>query len=120
MVAAARYRPTSLSKSVADLLLDDLWDELQRGQIYECSLRSKTWQMDGLQEGQNIYIDPRPAILETLLHELLHRRKPRWGERRVAREARRLSVAMDESTKQHWWRGYRRIKKPSKPVEVVD
>lgn len=103
-----------------DDLLSELFDELKRGQIYECSLRSKTWQMDGLQEGQNIYIDPRPAILETLLHELLHRRKPRWGERRVATEARKLSVAMDETTKRHWWLGYRRIKKLRKPVEVVD
>lgn len=104
--------------TISDLaLLDDLWDELQRGKVYECSLRATTWQPDGLQDGDNIYIDPRPAILETLCHELLHRRKPRLGERAVTKAARRLAVGMDEATKAKWWRGYQRIKRKGRPVE---
>jgi hypothetical protein len=99
-------------------LLDDLSDELKRGRIYECSLRATTWQPDGLQDGENIYIDPRPAILETLVHELLHRRKPRWGERKVTATARALVVRMDEATKARWWRAYNRTKRASRPVEV--
>lgn len=100
-------------------LLDDLWDEMSRGRIYECSLRAQREQVDGLSSGQDIFIDPRPAILETLVHELLHRRKPRWSEARVSREARRLAVSMDDATKARWWRQYRRVKKPSPPV-IVD
>jgi hypothetical protein len=101
-------------------MLDDLYDELQRGRVFECSLRDggKGFQIDGLQDGQDIYIDPRPAILETLLHELTHRRKPRWGERRVTHEARRLAVRMDEATKARWWRAYNKIKRKGRPVEA--
>lgn len=100
--------------------LDDVWDELQRGRIYEVSLRSEKWQLDGLQVGEHVYIDPRPAILESVIHELLHRRKPRWRERRVALEARRLVASMDEATKQRWWRAYRRIKRVGRPVDVEE
>lgn len=100
--------------------LDDLWDELSRGRVWECSLRDTRWHLDGLQAGDNIYIDPRPAVLETLCHELIHRRKPRWGERRVEREARRLVGAMDEQTKAKWWTAYNRIKRKGRPVHVED
>ena len=100
--------------------LDDLYDELQRGRIRECSLRSTKWQIDGLQDGENIYIDPRPAILETLCHELIHRRHPRWGERRVTITARNLIVRMDDQTKARWWRAYGRIKRKGRPVMVDD
>ncbi len=102
-------------------LLDDLWDEMtSRGRIYECSLRSTKWQVNGLQMGDCVYIDPRPAILEILVHELLHRRKPRWGERRVTREAKALVLQMDEETKKRWWRAYQKIKKKSVPLEVAE
>jgi len=106
--------------------LEDLYDELLRGKIYECSLRGfkaegfRFVQVDGLSAGQNIYIDPRPAILETLFHELLHRRKPRWTERAVSIAARNLVVQMDDATKAKWWRAYQRIKRKGVPVEPHD
>jgi hypothetical protein len=106
---------------LADLaLLEDLEDELRRGRVWECSIRDERFQTDGLQDGENIYIDPRPAILETLLHELIHRRKPRWGERRVTITARNLAVKMDEPTKAAWWRKYQRVKRKSRPIHVED
>lgn len=103
----------------ASPMLDDLWDELKRGRVYECSLRDAKWQLDGFQSGENIYIDPRPAILETLVHELLHRRKPTWGERRVDREAKRILCKMTEQDLALWWRRYQRFKRKSRPV-VID
>ena len=99
-------------------MLDDLLDELARGRVWECSLRDPKWQLDGLQDGENIYIDPRPAILETLLHELIHRRHRRWGERRVAILARNLVVKMDEATKRRWWLAYLRTRKRGRPVDA--
>ena len=98
--------------------LDDLWDELARGRIYECSLRSDSWQHDGILDGEIIYIDPRPAILETVLHELMHRRHPRMGERAVFQLARLFVVRMDESAKQKWWAAYRRVKRRSRPKDI--
>ena len=100
--------------------LDDLYDELQRGQIYECVLRDPSWRLDGLQHGEAIYIDPRPAILETLVHELLHRRKPRWSERRVTMEARRILSKMSEPEIAQWWKRYNTIKRKGRPVDVED
>jgi len=98
--------------------LDDLMDEMRRGRVWECSLNSERFQVDGLQDGQNIYIDPRPAILETLCHELLHRARPRLGERTVTRTARALVLRMDEPTKARWWRAYVRTKRRRRPVNV--
>ena len=100
--------------------LEELMDELSRGRIYECSLRSESWQHDGLLSGEQIYIDPRPQVLEAVLHELLHRRKPRLTERSVTKAARDLVTAMDEGTKQRWWKAYKRIVKKGVPVDVED
>lgn len=100
------------------IALDDLWDELKRGRVYECSLRDTQFHLDGLQDGENVYIDPRCSVLETVVHELLHRRKPRLGERTVTKEAKRLISRMDEPTKAKWWRAYNRIKRKGRPVEL--
>ena len=101
-------------------LFESLWDELHRGHIYECSLRSEFVQFDGLQVGEQIFIDPRPAILETVFHELLHRMKPRWRERRVEREARNLVSRMEDIDKRKWWLAYRKIRRVGKPVDVEE
>ena len=100
------------------MTLDDLWDELQRGRVWECSLRDPKFHLDGLQDGENIYIDPRPAILETLVHELLHRCKPRLGERAVIRLSHGFVMGMDEPAKNRWWRAYQRVKRKGRPVEI--
>jgi hypothetical protein len=101
-------------------LLDDLDDEMRRGRIYECSLKDPRWHLDGLRQGEDIFIDPRASVVETLLHELLHRRKPKWGERTVDRTARRLLAGMTEEQKASWWKAYRRIKRTRGVVYVED
>jgi len=98
--------------------LSDLYDEMQRGAIYECALRDPKWHLDGLQSDGAVYIDPRTSILETLIHELMHRRHPRMREMAVTREARRLLGGMDETTKRKWWSAYKRIRKIRRPVTV--
>jgi len=105
--------------TVADwAALDDLWNELHKGKVYEVSLRADKEQVYGLQEGDSIYIDPRPAVLEYVVHELLHRRFPTYSERTVTRRARALVVKMDEPTKARWWKAYQRIKRKGRPVEA--
>jgi hypothetical protein len=100
--------------------IEGLWDELNRGAVYECSLRDPKWHLDGLQSDGAVFIDPRTSILETLLHELLHRRHPRMREQAVTREARRLLGGMDESTKATWWRQYLKVRRKRRPVDVED
>lgn len=102
------------------ITLDELAEEMDRGNIYECSLRDPHFRLDGLQDGERVYIDPRPAIIETLLHELIHRRKRRWSERRVTQEARRLLSTMADQELALWWARYNRTKKKSRPVEIEE
>jgi len=98
--------------------LDGLWDELHRGKVWECSLRDPKWHLDGLQSGEHVYIDPRSSVLETLIHELIHRRHPRLGERVVAKTARKLLAGMTDPDKRRWWNAYRRVKRKGPPIEV--
>jgi hypothetical protein len=86
--------------------------------VYECSLRDPNWHLDGLAEGDAVYLDIRSSILLTLVHELIHRRKPRLGEQSVERLSRRLFCKMTETEKRRWWRAYRKIRKPRRPKEV--
>ena len=102
------------------LTLQDLAEEMERGRIYECSLRDPHWHLDGLQDGESVFVDPRPSIILTLLHELTHRRHRRWSERRVRDESRRLLSRMDEAAIAVWWRRYQRIKRKGRPVEVEE
>lgn len=107
--------------TIADLaMLDDLDDELRKGRVWECSLIDRGAQVEGLQDGANIYVDPRPAVLEILIHELIHRRHRSWSERRVDCAAKRLVLRMDDATKAQWWRRYQRTKRRGRPVKTSD
>jgi len=102
-------------------LMVELVNELRKGRIYERAIRSRgRWQYHGLADTETVYIDPRPAVLEILLHELLHRRYPAWSEARVDRTALRLVKSMDEENKARWWRAYNRTKRRLRPVDVAD
>ncbi len=105
---------------MAEPTLDDLWDELQRGRIYQCSLPHSREHVEGVQDGENIYIDIRPAILEVLIHELVHRRHPRMSERRVLRSSRSVFLHMSDADKTKWWRAYQRIKRTTRPLMTED
>jgi len=99
--------------------LDDLFIELQKGRVYECSVRDPIWIVDGIQDGDTIYIDPRPSILDTLIHELLHRARPKWSETAVRKHTAYLMNAMtDEQIRRRWWRAYQRTKKRHRPIEA--
>ena len=74
----------------APALLKELRHECAKGHIVEAKLVDPSQHLHGLSDGTRVYVDPRPSIVETLLHELLHRRYPKWSERRVDRQARAL------------------------------
>jgi hypothetical protein len=102
-------------------LFDELVAELKKGKVYERSLRSNgKWQYHGMADGDAVHIDPRPAVLDTVFHELLHNMYPRWGEDRVERTAARLIRSMDEAAKVKWWRAYNRIKRKARPLDVPE
>jgi hypothetical protein len=102
------------------LTLGDLEAEFRRGRIYECSLQDPHWHLDGLKQGESVFIDPRPSIVLALLHELTHRKHPKWSERLVTKESSRLLCEMSAEDMVKWWRFYQRMKKKRRPKVVVD
>lgn len=86
----------------------ELREELSKGRIVETHLREDGYVLYGLcnHTNQTVYIDPAPAIVETLLHELMHRRWPSWGETRVIAEARRVFADMTPADVRRWYRLY--------------
>lgn len=103
-----------------DEQLQELEDELKRGHVYEASLRSEKWVLNGLQEGEDIFLDPRTAIVETVIHELIHRRKPKLSERTVDTLAKKLLAHLDETGKWKWYKAYLKIRKKSQPIDLED
>lgn len=93
-------------------LLKRLRAELKKGGIHEAQLRAKGWHIDGLCDHEKgaVYVDPAPTITEILLHELLHRMYPRWGEKRVDKTSRQLLRAMTSRQVRWWARNYEQIK----------
>lgn len=89
-------------------LLKVLRAELKKGGIHEATLTAKGWHLDGLCDHEKgaVYVDPAPNVVETVLHEVLHRRYPRWGERRVDRTAKQLLRSMTTRQVRWWYRQF--------------
>jgi hypothetical protein len=89
--------------------------------VFRARISSDGEVVEGLYEPSsgNVYVDPVPNLVDTLIHELLHRRYPRWGEKRVSDTAHRLTMAMSDDERRAWYRAYQRAaKRLSKPVHV--
>jgi hypothetical protein len=53
--------------------------------------------VDGYAEPNGrVRINPAPAVVETALHEMLHRMRPKWSERSVRAKATRLIRALSD------------------------
>ena len=103
-----------------DELLKGLRAELKKGDIVEAPIRGKGWHIDGLCHNGKVYVDPAPTIAEILMHELLHRRFPRWGEKRVEKTANRLLRSMNSRQAAWWARQYERRKRTVKTPVSAD
>lgn len=101
--------------------LEDLEDELAKGRVTEAELRDPTHHLDGFCDysSRRVYVDPRPGVVEALRHELIHRRFPKWGERRVDAEAKRILGRMTDTTLTHWYRTYQETKRTRKRPKAV-
>lgn len=66
-----------------------------------------------------ITINPIPSILDTLVHELLHRAHPQWTERYVRTMTTRILRALtpeEAHTLYNSYRAIRRVSRSKKPV----
>lgn len=104
-----------------DRLVAELRHEFDRGAIVEANLRSEKpgEVLHGVHIGQVVVVDPVPHVVEVLMHELLHRRFPRWGEKRVEKTANHLMLAMPPATRRAWYRRYRKVATKHRAVVPV-
>jgi hypothetical protein len=105
--------------------LAELVIELRNGKVVEARLRADGEHVDGYCDfgSDHIYVDPRPAIVSTLIHELLHRRWKHWSERRVRQEERRILAHMTPDEVSKWFRMYtlaKRTRKTTRKLEDSD
>lgn len=61
----------------------------------------------GMARGQDIYVNPVPSTVDTILHEVLHVLKPDWSERTVKSYTTRLCTRLTEDEMRQIWNIYR-------------
>lgn len=99
----------------------ELRAEFGRGKVFQAEIHSEGELVEGLYQPSNgaVYVDPVPNVVDTLIHELLHRRYPRWGEARVSKTAHQLVSAMSHEERRLWYRAYQRVaRKMKRPIQV--
>jgi len=110
-----------MNPEIRSALLLVVADEFRKGRITEMHLEGDTSIYDGVCEHTgHIYVDPVPGILDTATHEVLHRRFPKWSEKRVSDTAARLVYGMTAPERRLLYALYRRVAKKRRGVRKVD
>lgn len=104
-------------------LIGAVTEELGNGKIYEATLVTDDGaHLMGLCDHGNghITIDPKVAIVSTLIHELIHRKFPEWSENRVRRAELKALRQLSQKDIQTWYRRYKRAVRKRRPVDAID
>lgn len=97
----------------ASRLLEVVTIEMEKGLIYERPIVGSKSHVEGLcnWESGEISVNPAPSVCDTVIHEVLHRRFPKWSEERVKEETWRVMSSMTPEDVQAMYREYKRIVK---------
>ena len=112
-----------MTKTVTHATIEDVRAEFDRGNVSEADLRDPAFHLDGYCDygTQKVYVNPKPSVVLTLLHELIHRRWPAWSERRVVRESERLLSNMSHAEVRAWYSRYQRVvRRHKRPKRIED
>jgi len=101
--------------------LDEMWAAYGGPSVYEGHIKDE--------KGKNIYglcdyhrdaifVNVKYAVVEVIVHELLHRKYPRRGEARIHKDAEQFVQSMTPKEIAVWYRRFQRVRKPSVLVEV--
>jgi hypothetical protein len=94
------------------LLLLRVLTELGAGRIREAFIPSeKEFFVDGETEGRAITINPVPELVDTIIHELLHRLYPEWSERYINNRTSYLMKRMTDEEVQLVYDEYQKRKR---------
>lgn len=99
----------------------ELVAEFRKGKILEAFLVEPGHHVHGICDFDSgaVVVNPQPHTVAVLLHELIHRRHPRWGEARVERETQRLVASMSDADVARWYLAYQKARRRFKrPIRV--
>jgi hypothetical protein len=98
-----------------DPLLIAVLAELGAGRISEDFIRAEDGgQVHGLIEGQHISINPMHSVVDTVLHECLHRARPELSELAVRRRTAKFMRCLTDVEIQSIYDIYQRVSKKVK------
>jgi hypothetical protein len=104
-------------------LIAELTDEFNKGRIYEATLITDDGaHLEGMcdPDAKSVTIDPKVSIVSVLLHELIHRRFPQWGEARVRKTEKAAMSLLSQHDIQTWYRRYRRAVRKRRPMDAIE
>lgn len=81
---------------------------LGAGKVTECRLTSKDEYVDGLQVGDHVWVDPCHAVVDTLIHELIHWLRPVWSETTVRGWTTRCISTLSDAEYDAMFEAYKR------------
>ncbi len=106
---------------VTHATLADVQEELARDGIIEAPISSPGEHVSGYcdLETELVCINPLPELALAIAHEMTHRRWPRWGEKRVDRESRRVLSTMNDHDVAALVAAYRKRRHKQRRVRVL-
>lgn len=104
--------------------LDDLWAEFgHQVPVYEAHISDERGRhLHGLCDPMKpeIVINRKFSVVDSCIHELLHKKFPRRSERRIERDTEKIVQAMDRATIARWYQRFERRRRRSKAVEIEE
>jgi hypothetical protein len=103
-----------------DPLLLRVCAELGAGRISEGEIRDAKVHVDGICDGRRIIVNPAPAMVDTVIHECIHRLHPEWSESYVRGRTTRLLRALTDEQVQTIYGEYQRRKSRRKTAVILE
>jgi hypothetical protein len=98
--------------------LGRVWAELGSGNIWEGFIASdRTKYVEGFIEGNQITVNPAPNVVDSLIHEIVHRMHPEWGETYVRRETTLMMRSMTDTEIQAFYEEFQRRRRKRRTVK---
>lgn len=103
-----------------DVIFIELCATLGTGGLHEAYITSADphERIDGLCVGRKVIVSPVFHVVETVIHECLHRIRPKWTERSVRRKTTQLMRQLSEAELERLYEVWLGVKKASKRVTV--
>lgn len=111
-----------MKKSSKDFaLLGKVWAEIGAGRITEAFIKDGRSLTDGYFNGNgHITVNPQHQIVDTVIHECLHRAFPNWTEGYVRRTTTYLRRRMSDEEVQAMYSEYQKRAKKRKSARVIE